>query len=66
MTPHHIVFRSAGGGEETSNVLSLCVACHLELVHGGKMAVTGLAEEARFELGRQAVVVVTGRERLAG
>ncbi len=34
VTPHHIIFRSAGGGEERSNLLSLCAICHLELVHG--------------------------------
>jgi hypothetical protein len=34
VTPHHIVFRSAGGGEDRSNLVSLCATCHLELVHG--------------------------------
>jgi len=34
VTPHHIVFRSAGGGEDRSILLSLCSICHLELVHG--------------------------------
>ena len=66
VTPHHIVFRSAGGGEEESNLLTLCVVCHLSLVHEGKMVVTGPADEARVELGvGQPVVVVAGRERVA-
>jgi hypothetical protein len=34
VTPHHIIFRSAGGGEDRSNLVSLCTICHLELVHG--------------------------------
>jgi hypothetical protein len=33
-TPHHIVFRSHGGGEEPSNLVWLCDRCHLSLVHG--------------------------------
>ncbi len=65
LTPHHIVFRSRGGGEEDGNILSLCVSCHLELVHGQKMVVSGPAERARFEMGPKALVVVEGRERWA-
>ena len=65
VTPHHIVFRSAGGGEEESNLISLCVVCHLDLLHGGKLEVTGPAGEARFVMGRDRVVVVEGRERAA-
>ncbi len=45
-TPHHIQFRSRGGGEEPSNLVSLCDRCHLSLVHGGHLAVTGLAPHA--------------------
>jgi len=45
-TPHHIVFRSRGGGEEPSNLVSLCGRCHLSLVHGGHLTVTGLAPHA--------------------
>lgn len=46
VTPHHIVFRSRGGGEEPSNIVSLCDRCHLMLVHGGHLTVTGLAPHA--------------------
>jgi len=46
VTPHHIVFRSRGGGEEPSNLVSLCDRCHLTLVHGGHLTVTGLAPHA--------------------
>jgi len=45
-TPHHIVFRSRGGGDEPSNCISLCDRCHLSLVHGGHLTVTGHAPDA--------------------
>lgn len=51
VTPHHIVFRSRGGGEEPTNLISLCDRCHLDLVHGGHLRVSGLAPEAlRWEV----------------
>ncbi len=57
VTPHHIVFRSAGGGEDRSNLLSLCSICHLELVHGktargATLRVSGLApDELNWSMG---------------
>jgi len=57
VTPHHIVFRSAGGGEDRSNLLSLCSICHLELVHGktargSTLRVSGLApDELNWSMG---------------
>ena len=45
VTPHHVRFRSHGGGEEQGNLVSLCEKCHLELVHGGKLRVTGVAPQ---------------------
>jgi hypothetical protein len=45
-TPHHIVFRSHGGGEEPSNLVSLCNTCHLDLVHDHHLTVTGHAPNA--------------------
>ncbi|MBW2462101.1 MAG: hypothetical protein JRH11_10680 [Deltaproteobacteria bacterium] len=81
-------YRSAGGGDEGDNVLSVCAACHLEGEHGGRLKVrvskkaerrrrrrgAGLltrppAGKPRWELGRRGqtpVMVVEGRERLAG
>jgi len=44
VTPHHIVFRSHGGGEAMGNLVSVCTKCHLELVHLGKMQVSGDAD----------------------
>ena len=46
VTPHHVRFRSRGGGEERGNLVSLCERCHLELVHGDRLAVTGVAPGA--------------------
>jgi hypothetical protein len=45
-TPHHIVFRSHGGGEDPSNLISLCEVCHLDLVHHHHLTVTGRAPNA--------------------
>jgi len=28
--PHHIIFRSQGGGDEDENLISLCQSCHYE------------------------------------
>ena len=63
LTPHHLVFRGRGGGDEDSNLLGLCVVCHLELVHQGRLAVTPPAGHGRWTLGRRPLLVVDGRER---
>ena len=61
VTPHHVVFRSHGGGDERSNLVSLCTVCHLELVHGGRLKVTGEAPGGlTWRIGAD-VVVVDGR-----
>jgi hypothetical protein len=50
---HHIRFRSAGGGHEEWNLVSVCGAHHLHGVHARYVRVTGLAPGAlRWELGR--------------
>ncbi len=46
---HHIVFRSHGGGHEEENLIMLCAACHLRLVHRGYLKISGLASQPRFE-----------------
>jgi 5-methylcytosine-specific restriction endonuclease McrA len=38
LTPHHVTFRSAGGGDESSNILTLCMKCHDD-VHGGRLTI---------------------------
>ena len=63
LTPHHLRFRSRGGGDEDANVLGLCVRCHLELVHQGRLAAAPPAEHVRWVLGRQPLLVIDGRER---
>jgi CRISPR-associated protein Cas4 len=49
---HHIVFRSAGGGDELANRTTLCAWHHLRGVHAGVVRCAGAAPDAlRFELG---------------
>jgi 5-methylcytosine-specific restriction endonuclease McrA len=43
LTPHHIVFRSQGGTDDLSNLLTLCMRCH-DGVHGGKLRITVLED----------------------
>jgi hypothetical protein len=49
---HHIVSRSQGGGDEESNLVTLCVFHHLRGVHGGTVEITGKApDDLVFKLG---------------
>ena len=49
---HHIVYRSMGGPDEASNLVSLCAAHHLHGVHRGYVGVSGEApHELRWRLG---------------
>ncbi len=43
---HHVVPRSRGGGDEPSNLVSLCAFHHLYAVHGGFLRVRGRAPDA--------------------
>ncbi len=61
--PHHLKFRSAGGGEDDENLTSLCTWCHLEGVHGGRIRVAPPASRMRWDLGRS-FIEVHGREVL--
>jgi len=45
---HHIQFRSRGGSNERWNRIALCAACHLRVVHTGKIVVTGRAGEILY------------------
>jgi len=67
VTPHHLRFRSQGGGEEPENLASVCTWCHLFGIHGGRIRAQGTAENIHWELGPlgQPCVVVHGRERQA-
>ena len=64
LTPHHVVFRSAGGDDRDENVTSLCTWCHLDGVHGGRLAVTAPADAMTWHIGRARLTVVEGRRRL--
>jgi hypothetical protein len=49
---HHVVPRSRGGGDEDSNLVTLCAWHHLRGVHGGIVEITGKAPDALlFQLG---------------
>ncbi|MGZ6126223.1 MAG: HNH endonuclease, partial [Myxococcales bacterium] len=45
MHAHHIEFRSHGGSDDPSNLVSLCVAHHLRGIHGGLLRVRGSAPD---------------------
>ena len=48
---HHVLFRSAGGGNELSNLVTLCAWHHLRGIHTGIVRCTGKApHELRFVL----------------
>jgi hypothetical protein len=64
LTPHHVVFRSRGGSDLDENVTSLCVDCHLEGVHLGRITVTGSAPDLVWVLGKSGHTVVEGRRRV--
>ena len=52
---HHIVFRSAGGSDDPSNLVSLCATHHLRGVHMGRIRVWGRApDELHWDLGVRA------------
>jgi 5-methylcytosine-specific restriction endonuclease McrA len=61
VTPHHLVFRSRGGGDEEENVASLCVWCHLHGVHEGRIAAEPPATRIRWRIGRRGTLYVEGR-----
>ena len=49
---HHVVYRSRGGGDERSNLTSVCAAHHLHGLHLGWVRVRGQAPDAlSWELG---------------
>jgi len=62
LTPHHLKFRGHGGGEERSNIAGLCVTCHLEVLHLGRMKAAPPAHHIHWTLGRDALLEVHGRE----
>jgi hypothetical protein len=63
VTPHHMRYRSRGGDDSDENVISLCVWCHLEGIHGGRLRASGSASAVRWEIGRAPHTVVSGHDR---
>jgi hypothetical protein len=63
VTPHHLQFRSRGGGDEDENVASLCVWCHLRGVHEGRIAAEPPASRIRWRIGRSGTLRIEGRTR---
>jgi hypothetical protein len=63
VTPHHLKFRSAGGDDADENVASLCVWCHLDGIHGGRLSAAPPASSIRWRIGREPHTQVEGRRR---
>jgi hypothetical protein len=60
VTPHHLKFRSQGGGEEDENLVALCAWCHLEGIHTwGSIRARGPATRLGW---RTPVLEVRGRD----
>jgi hypothetical protein len=64
VTLHHLLFRSLGGGDEPWNTTSLCVWCHLEGIHGGRLRASPPASNIGWAIGRDPIMYVVGRERI--
>jgi len=64
LTPHHLKFRGHGGGDERSNLAGLCVTCHLEILHLGRMTAAPPAHDIHWTLGRDGFLEIHGRELL--
>ena len=45
---HHIVYRSAGGTDDASNLVLLCWACHDD-EHTHRLRIAGTADDLRIE-----------------
>ncbi len=64
VTPHHLLFRSRGGGDEAENVTGACSICHLDLIHRGKIQADPPADDILWQIGQPALLVVQGRTKL--
>ena len=63
VTPHHLKFRSHGGGDQDENLLSACSWCHLEGIHVGRLTASPPASDVRWEIGRMGHTVIEGRRK---
>jgi hypothetical protein len=64
VTPHHLRFRSHGGDDSAENLVSLCVWCHLDGIHGGRLTALPPASEIQWTLGTHAPLRIHGRTKL--
>jgi hypothetical protein len=64
VTPHHIRFVGRGGSDDDENLAGLCLWCHLEGIHGGRIELTGTADAPVWTLGREHALRVEGRQLL--
>jgi hypothetical protein len=64
VTPHHLLFRSRGGGDADENLTSLCSWCHLEGIHRGQISAAPPASEICWSFGKVPHTVVLGRRRI--
>lgn len=62
--PHHLKFRSQGGGDDLENLTSLCTWCHLEGVHGGRIRVEPPASAMHWRIGAARSFEVRGRRKI--
>lgn len=65
VTPHHVRFRSQGGGDEDTNLTSPCVWCHLSGIHEGRLEVTGPAPVLKWRIAGHTVIDGRTRQRAA-
>ena len=63
VTPHHLLPKGRGGGDETENMGALCYWCHLLGVHEGRIQAEPPGSRIRWTLGREPIMRVEGRER---
>jgi len=59
----HLVYRSAGGGDDRENLAAPCAWCHLWGEHLGRLRVLPPASEMRWILGERPILEVRGREK---
>ena len=59
--PHHVELRSRGGSDGDENVIATGHACHRPGIHGGRLGVTGPADDLTWTIGTDPVAVVRGR-----
>jgi hypothetical protein len=64
LTPHHLRFRSLGGSDDDDNLAGLCLWCHLEGIHGGRIRATPPASNIHWTIGRDPVLEVQHRRRM--